>query len=83
MHDVGLTATLSQKKKTGVRRDKVRTEPHKIMVKEYLALRAGALLYLSFKLIGCLMRFPLKGLKGEPSHCMQLTQQGCYPRTAW
>jgi len=56
MHDVGLAATLCQKKKVGVRRDKVRTEPHRIMVKEYLALRAGALVYLSFKLIGCLMR---------------------------
>lgn len=55
-HDVGLEATLCQQKKAGGGREEVRTEAHRITGREYLALQAGALVYLSFELMGCLTR---------------------------
>lgn len=55
-HDVGLEATVCWKKKAGGGRQEVRTEALRVTGREYLALRAGALVYLSFKLMGCLTR---------------------------
>lgn len=45
-HDVGLEATLCQQKKAGGGREEVRTEAHRITGREYLALQAGALVFI-------------------------------------
>lgn len=55
-HDVGLEETLCWKKKAGGEREEVWAGAHRITGRECLALRAGALVYLSFKLMGGLMR---------------------------
>lgn len=65
--EVGLEATLCQKKRAGRGREEVRTEAHRITRSEYIALQAGALVNLSFKLMGCLAA---QKEKDKPSHCM-------------
>lgn len=73
-------------KKAGVGGEEVRTEAGRIMGREYLALWAGAPVYLSFMLLGCLTRqkeISFERARRETFSLHAINSQGCSFSTAW